>query len=102
MDRGAWQATVHGVSKSCIQLSKSHTHTHTHTLPVSFSSTVQGQGHLEEIPIAFSGYKNLAFECFTSYRMLGSLSLYDLPLQLGLCHSSLALPSRVGAGRTLW
>ena len=30
MDRGAWRATVHGVSKSQIQLS-AHTHTHTHT-----------------------------------------------------------------------
>ena len=36
MDRGAWQATVHGVAKSRTQvsdflsLSLSHTHTHTH------------------------------------------------------------------------
>ena len=29
MDRGAWRATVHGVSKSRPQLS-THTHTHTH------------------------------------------------------------------------
>ena len=28
MDRGAWQATVHGVTKSQIHL---NTHTHTHT-----------------------------------------------------------------------
>ena len=65
---------------------------HTHTHPVSFSSTVQGQGYLEEILIDFSGSKTLAFECFASYRMPGSLSLYDLPLQLGLCHSSVATP----------
>ena len=33
MDRGAWQATVLGVVKSCTQLSiHTHTHTHTHTL----------------------------------------------------------------------
>ena len=31
MDRGACQATVHGVIKSQTQLSNSHTHTHTHT-----------------------------------------------------------------------
>ena len=31
MDRWAWQATVHGVTKSWIWLSNSHTHTHTHT-----------------------------------------------------------------------
>ena len=30
-DRGAWQATVHGVTKSQTWLSDSHTHTHTHT-----------------------------------------------------------------------
>ena len=29
MDRGAWWATAHGVSKSLTQLS-THTHTHTH------------------------------------------------------------------------
>ena len=34
MDRGAWRATVHGVTKSQTQLStcmRMHTHTHTHT-----------------------------------------------------------------------
>ena len=34
MDRGAWQATVHGVEKSRTRLSahaRAHTHTHTHT-----------------------------------------------------------------------
>ena len=34
MDRGAWQATVHGVEKSRTRLSaraRVHTHTHTHT-----------------------------------------------------------------------
>ena len=32
MDRGAWQATVHGVAKSWTQLSTdTHTYTHTHT-----------------------------------------------------------------------
>ena len=30
MDRGAWQATVHGVTKSRTQLNDKHTH-HTHT-----------------------------------------------------------------------
>ena len=31
-DRGAWQATVHEVSKSRVQLTtNTHTHTHTHT-----------------------------------------------------------------------
>ena len=31
MDKGAWWATVHGVTKSQTQLSNTHTHTHTHT-----------------------------------------------------------------------
>ena len=33
MDRGAWQATVHGVTKSWTQvrLTNTHTYTHTHT-----------------------------------------------------------------------
>ena len=31
MDRGAWQAIVHGVTKSWIWLNDKHTHTHTHT-----------------------------------------------------------------------
>ena len=31
MDRGPWQAIVHGVTKSQARLSDSHTHTHTHT-----------------------------------------------------------------------
>ena len=31
MDRGAWQATVHGVAKSRTRLSaRAHTHTHAH------------------------------------------------------------------------
>ena len=33
-DRGAWQATVHGVTKTQTRLSDSHTHTHTHTFSV--------------------------------------------------------------------
>ena len=31
-DRGAWQATIHGVAKSQTQLSH-WTHTHTHVIP---------------------------------------------------------------------
>ena len=31
MDKGAWRAAVHGVTKSQTQLSNSYTHTHTHT-----------------------------------------------------------------------
>ena len=35
-DRGAWQATVHGVTKSWTRLSDTHTHTHTHTQHCTF------------------------------------------------------------------
>ena len=31
MDREAWWATVHSITKSQSQLSTAHTHTHTHT-----------------------------------------------------------------------
>ena len=31
MDRGAWQSTVHGVTKNQTQLKNFHSHTHTHT-----------------------------------------------------------------------
>ena len=37
MDRGAWQAAVHGVAKSQTRPSDSHTHTHTHTHTDSLS-----------------------------------------------------------------
>ena len=42
MDRGAWQATVHGVTKGWICLSvytHTHTHTHTHTLTHTHTHT---------------------------------------------------------------
>ena len=50
MDRGAWQATVHGVTKSQRQLStqhrhmraRTHTHTHHHSFPSGFSLFQQG------------------------------------------------------------
>ena len=31
VDRGAWRATVHGVTKSQTQLKQQHTHAHTYT-----------------------------------------------------------------------
>ena len=41
MDRGAWWATVHGVSKSHTQLRNTHTHTHIHpTRPSKVRGTV--------------------------------------------------------------
>ena len=48
MDRGAWQATVHGVTKNWTQLSlctcvRTHTHTHTHRYTISVMH--QSMGH---------------------------------------------------------
>ena len=37
MNRGAWRATVHGVTNSRTWLSDFHTHTHTHTQPAQVS-----------------------------------------------------------------
>ena len=34
MDRRAWRATVHSVTKSWTQLRHTHTHTHTHTINI--------------------------------------------------------------------
>ena len=40
MDRGAWQATVCGITKSWIRLStRAHTHTHTHTKRLQTQTT---------------------------------------------------------------
>ena len=50
MDKGAWQATVHGVANSWTQLSDTHTHTHTHT-HVSF---IEKQKVMPGVPAAGS------------------------------------------------
>ena len=36
MDRGAWRATVHGITKGWGNWANEHTRTHTHTYPISF------------------------------------------------------------------
>ena len=43
MDRGAWRATVHGVTQSQIGLSAHTTHTHTHTAPIVSSVVKEGE-----------------------------------------------------------
>ena len=46
MDRAAWQATVHGVSKSWTPLSThAHTHTHTHTCTQKLNGSQSGYCH---------------------------------------------------------
>ena len=47
MDRGASQATVHGISKSRTQLSDFHTHTHTHIMYLSILESKSLQVFLE-------------------------------------------------------
>ena len=48
MDRGAWPATVHGVTKSQTQLGDQHTHTHTIDLdeaqPYEYASGCKSDG----------------------------------------------------------
>jgi len=57
MDREAWQATVHGVSKSQTTKQLTHTHTHTHKLffkvATSFNisiNSVQGSNFPTSVP----------------------------------------------------
>ena len=35
MDKGAWQASIHGVANSKTGLSNEHTHTHTHICSIN-------------------------------------------------------------------
>ena len=56
MDRGPWQATVHGISKSQTWLSMhtcthTHTHTHTHNLKSTFTNQV---GKIQSVPSTWS------------------------------------------------
>ena len=44
-DRGAWQATVHGIAKSQMSMHALHTHTHTHTHTHSSLQKSEGQLH---------------------------------------------------------
>ena len=61
MDRGAWQATVHGVTKSQTQprdLAHTHIHTHTHThthciLNIFFSGNIGNIHSMVKDIIAF-------------------------------------------------
>ena len=46
MDRRAWRATVHGVTKSRTQLGESHTHTHTHTYTAITQNHYQKTEHI--------------------------------------------------------
>jgi len=46
MDRGAWQATVHGVTKSRTQLSNFHFQSHLQTSPCSLQYPLEGDSIL--------------------------------------------------------
>ena len=70
MDRGAWQATVHGFAKSRSQLS---THTHTvifnflrnhHTIFRSHWTIVHFQQQCKEVPISPHPHQHLLFSVF--------------------------------------
>ena len=63
MDRGAWWAAVHGVSKSRTRLMdnmRTHTHTHTHRLPRTVLKnhlivSVSGHPSIPDCPLAPGG-----------------------------------------------
>ena len=70
---GAWQATVHGVSKSQTRLSNyhfcfSHTHTHTHTHGVSFQTSVTKDSG--EIPTKSSRRRNVRSKRFVLHQTI--------------------------------
>ena len=55
MNRGAWQATVDGVTKSETQLSDSHTHIHTHTHTHTHESELEAGGEVRQPQMLSSG-----------------------------------------------
>ena len=64
MERGAWRATVHGVTKSRTRLSDLHTHTHTHT-----------HTHIHALYFQCSSYRDWQIICCSVLK-----SWYDLAL----------------------
>ena len=73
MDGGAWQATVHGVTKSQTRLSDSHTHTHTHDclIMVNFELIVF------EIYSAFFNYKLKPYGKFGNFSVVYFSSVFQ-------------------------
>ena len=85
MDRGAWQATVHGVPKSWTRLSvRTHAHTHTYTpfpiiLPSTHSST---QCHLPATETVLTKVSTLSLDLGCKILESRGFCLICLPLYL--------------------
>ena len=60
MDRGAWQATVHGVTKSWTQMSDFHFQSHLQTSPCPLQYLLEGDSILISVK-AFS-FNKMALE----------------------------------------
>ena len=72
MDRGAWQAIIHGVAKSQTRLSDfqyTHTHTHTHIYIYTHMHTYQKRWKIIDVEYVFT-------ECFWIRECLWSVCVY--------------------------
>ena len=75
MDRGAWQATVHGVTKNWTWLSnraRVHTHTHTHTHTSEYRGLFLKLSFVN-LDVVFLDVRSLIYEVYILYI---SLSIY--------------------------
>ena len=68
MDRGAWQATVHGVAKSRIQLKQLSTHTHVYTIKL-LTFDFSFLKFKKKKPLFWSKYLHLVFYTIASERI---------------------------------
>ena len=83
MDRGAWEATVHGVAKSWTWLTHTHTHTHTYLQYISDNSTLRWvieYAHRKEKKINHGfQLKGKTSKCWKSHRKGSQISLKECP-----------------------
>ena len=81
MDRGAWQATVHGIAKSQMSM---HAHTHTHTHTHTHSSLQKSEGQLHNAPLE-APEKPEAIQTATPLLSLSSGRLLHQTLDFVVC-----------------
>ena len=83
MERGPWQATVHGITKSEIQLSaRAHTHTHTHMEISTYHKTLLwGQNKINTQCSLKYGRRLIKYECSPSLAEMEDLAVMCGPLK---------------------